>query len=234
MEIVKSLCVIICLLFLLFFMISLIIETIKRHLQKNLKAAHIILCVCCVIIALFSLTFYSNLVYPFERPVELELYEVLTVTGDHVLDYPGQAFWHGAYDAYGLSAGSEHFNTEDPNDNYSWPPMNFEQSNYIITYGQEIERLAYNVWDKIDSPIHTGAYYGHLVLSESFSADKVYIYRIPKIRIDNDPNRNYIQMPFGDHSTSTFLWTIIPLITMVLICRMLVLVYFRYTPFKKT
>ena len=212
MEIVKSVSVVICLLISIVISICLVTILIKGFPHKTIKAKLIIRCILCAIITIGCLIVYGNYSFPFERPVTIELYKTLTGTGNQVLDRPGQAFWHGAYEAYGLYAGSENFNTEDPNDNYDWPQMDFEHNNYIITYGQTANELYYNVWDKIDSPIITGAYYGHIHLTQEFIADEVYLYRIPKIRIDNDPNRQYVQMPFDDHSRRTYLLKIVPLV----------------------
>lgn len=217
MEIVKSVSVAICLLILITLSICLVTAIIKEFQQKTIKGKEIIRCILCVIITIGCLVVYGDYTFPFERPVTIELYQTLTVTGIHVLDKPGQAPWHGAYDAYGLYAGSENFNTENPNDNYDWPQMDFERNNYIVTYGQEADKLYYNVWDQIDSPIITGAYCGHLHLNQAFCADKVYIYRIPKIRIDNDPYRQYQQVPFNDYSQTTYLLVIVPLTLMTLI-----------------
>ena len=64
--------------------------------------------------------------------------------------------------------------------------MDFKHYSYVITYGQKIDKLTYNVWDTIDFPIRTGAKVGHMTLDEEFSPRMVYIYRIPKLRIEND------------------------------------------------
>ena len=70
---------------------------------------------------------------------------------------------------------------------YEIPELDLESHTYVITYGQELEDLAYYVWETIDIPIPTGAKLGHAILSEDFHNDRMYIYELPKIRIDNDP-----------------------------------------------
>lgn len=48
--------------------------------------------------------------------------------------------------------------------------------------------ISYNVWETIDIPVRTGAYVGHMRLNDDFVPDKVYVYEIPRIRIENDVN----------------------------------------------
>ena len=63
--------------------------------------------------------------------------------------------------------------------------MDLENYTYIITYCQQIDSLSYNVWDTIDSPTYTGAYAGYMDLCDEIDPLAIYIYRIPKIRINN-------------------------------------------------
>jgi hypothetical protein len=128
------------------------------------------------------------------------------VPEEYALEYPGQKFWHGAYEKFGLYAESFYFN---PNNNesiygFGWPPMDFKRYCYVVTYGQKIDKLTYNVWETIDDPIRTGAKAGHMILDDTFCAEKVYIYRIPKIRIENDINKTKTerQCKTGDGSVS--------------------------------
>jgi len=87
-----------------------------------------------------------------------------------------------------LHAESFYYNPQKGIYGFDRTILNFERYSYIITYGQKIEKLSYSVWDVIDTPIFTGAKVGHMFLEEEFNPSKVYIYRIPKIRIENDIN----------------------------------------------
>lgn len=192
MHILKSALVFICLIAMLLLSINLVIKCIKR-MHNNVKVVHIISALCCVVITCLSTVLFGDYVYPFERTLDPVLIAEFDVPEEYELEYPGQKFWHGAYEEFGLYSHSFYFN---PNDNQSiygfgWPPMDFERHSYIITYGQKIESLSYNVWDTIDAPIRTGAKVGHMILEKEFSPEKVYIYQIPKIRIENDVNDIY-------------------------------------------
>ncbi len=188
MKIIQSIIVLVLLVFLVFASVKCIIATIKHCKQKSKKPIVHFRTIVCVTITMLNIVFIGDYIYPFERPLMPVLIAEFDVPKAYELDYPGEKFWHGAYEAYGIYGESLYFDTDNRQSLYGfgWPPMDFKTYNYIITYGQEIESLSYNVWDVIDTPIRTGAKAGHMVLAEEFSPSKVYVYRIPKIRIDND------------------------------------------------
>ena len=143
-------------------------------------------------IALPSFVFLGDYTYPFERTLHPKLIAEVDVPERFKARKPGDPFWHGAYQAYGLCASSVWFDPYETQSKYgfAWPPMDYAHHNYIITYGQKIKSLSYNVWDMIYIPIRTGAKVGHMRLEETFIPEKVYIYQIPKVRIENDINNH--------------------------------------------
>ena len=189
MNIIRSACVFVCLLLVIIVCVTVIVRCIKEiHWHKSF--AHITLILFCVCIMFLSVVLGGDYVYPFERDLNPILIAEFDVPKEYELDYPGQKFWHGAYEKFGLYAQSQYFNPTDNQSVYGfgWPPMDFDKYCYIITYGQRIESLSYNVWETIDDPIRTGAKVGHMVLEKDFLPEKVYVYQIPKIRIENDVN----------------------------------------------
>ena len=169
---------------------SVILARCIKAIYVHKSFVLIILMLFCACVVLLSVVLLGDYVYPFERDLHPMLIAEFDVPNGYELDYPGQKFWHGAYEQFGLYAQSQYF---DPTENQSiygfgWPPMDFDKYCYIITYGQKIESLSYNVWETIDTPIRTGAKVGHMVLEKDFSPSKVYIYQSPKIRIENDIN----------------------------------------------
>jgi len=190
MNVIKSLTVVVCLLSLAAICVMYISYCVDRHYTKNLGRKHVVIAVCFVCVLVFALICFGDYVYPFERKVEPVLIAEFNVPEEYELKYPGQKFWHGAYGAYGLYAESFYFNPNNSNSIYGfgWPPMDFNRYCYIITYGQRIQSLTYNVWETIEEPIRTGAKVGHMILCDEFSPEKVYVYRIPKVRIENDIN----------------------------------------------
>ena len=139
-------------------------------------------------VTLISLVLWGDYANPMNREVPLELYAIIDIPQEYALENPGEKFWHSAYEAYGLYAEARYF---DPSPEaymgFCWPDFNFREYTYIIVYGQQMKSLSYNVWDTIDIPVRTGAKRGYAVLDDLFDGGKVYIYRIPKMRIDNDP-----------------------------------------------
>ena len=190
MNIVKSIIVCICLLSLIFCAIAFTVLCIRRYRDKVLKKGNVVLTVVFICITILSVMLFGDYIYPFERHLNPILIAEFEVPEEYVLEYPGQKFWHGAYEKFGLYAESFYFNPDDEQSIYGfgWPPMDFDRYCYIINYGQKIESLSYNVWETIDIPVRTGAKAGHMVLDEVFSPEKVYVYQIPKIRIENDIN----------------------------------------------
>lgn len=188
-NIFKSLLVLLFLLTLLAISIWLICRCIIRQRSGTLKKGIVIRTVLCTLVAILCVIAFGDYVYPFERTLKPVPHGVAILPEDQVLEYPGQKHWRGAYEQFGLYAGSFYFDAESfPSQVYGvdLPPMDFKRYSYIITFGQEIEKLTYNVWDTIDRPVRTGAKVGHMVLDDEFNPEMIYIYRIPKIRIEND------------------------------------------------
>ena len=134
----------------------------------------------------------SDYAYPFERKLEPELYAVIDVPAEHTpMGSNGCWDWYAVYDEYGFYPGSRYLTAE----NYyyhlghiveDWPEYDLVHYTYIITFCQQIDSLTYNVWETVDSPFRTGAKAGHMVLDDKIDSTRIYIYRIPKMRIDNN------------------------------------------------
>lgn len=191
MNIFKSVLVLFLLLVLTLLIVFFAVNCIRAWRNKDLTWRLVLLLLCSICITVPCFAFFGGYVYPFERTLNPKLVAEFEVTEKYELDYPGQEFWRGAYEAYGLWGQSLWFDPDDVFESkygFGWPPMDFDRYSYIITYGQKIESLSYNVWDTIDVPFRTGAKAGHMILDEAFSPEKVYVYQIPKLRIDNDVN----------------------------------------------
>lgn len=95
--------------------------------------------------------------------------------------------WHAVYEAYDGYPGTwvhphEYHQTQAIDE---WPEMDLKNYTYIITYCQEIKSLSHYMWRENNVPTSTGAKEAHLVLEEKVQPLTVYIYRIPKMRINN-------------------------------------------------
>jgi len=190
MNILKSAVVLLVLIFLVCATVRRVKKSVQQHRENVLKKSFAIFTILCVIFSTFAVVVFGKYIYPFERKLHPKLIAELTIAERYELDYPGQEFWHGAYAKFGLYADSFHFdeNQKQSDFGFAWPEMDLKNHSYIITYGRTIKSLSYNVWETIDIPIRTGAYVGHMKLNDDFVSDTVYVYEIPRIRIENDVN----------------------------------------------
>lgn len=193
MNILKSLGVLIYIVLIVFASVRSVLKCKDAYESSEPYIGKTILTGFLCLLALTSLMKFP-LLNPFDRNVKFEPYATLEIPPGNTLQTPH--FWHAAYD--GLFPGDESifFNPEDKHSplGFEWPSMDFANHTYIITYGQELEMLSYNpwesvlnVWDVVRYPFNTGGSIGQAELSESFDPNKVYVYEIPPIRIDNDP-----------------------------------------------
>ena len=186
MYIVKSLCVLLLLIILVILSLYNAQKCYSSYKRQTLFFRKALLTGLLCVITLVSIFRLGEYVYPFDKSVDFELYATLVIPPENTLHGPN--FWHSAYDDI---QGDESF-FFNPDEKYShlgfeWPAMDFEHHTYIITYGQELESLSYNVWDYVKYPFYTGVKIGHATLNDEFDPNTVYVFEIPRIRIDNDP-----------------------------------------------
>lgn len=188
---IKCLLVLCCLLSLLGFTVHHIKKCIRKYKDRSLTIKRSILTLLLLVITCLSWFGFSQYIYPFDRTLTPVLVAELEVSEKYVLDNPEGRFWRGAYK--GMWGESFWF---DPNDTEHFgatmPQLDYKNHCYVITYGQKIETLSYNAWDIIDM---TGAKAGYITYQEEFYPSSVFIYEIPKIRIDNDVNNTVTRNP---------------------------------------
>ena len=154
-------------------------QTVSMHLK--------IVSMCLVVIILFCCLL--DYTYPFERELKPELIATMDILPEYSPYERGMCgYWHTEYEKYGIYPGTwqydiEYYYSKSIND---WPEMDTKEYTYIFTYCQQIETLTYNVWDIIDSPTYTGAKIGHMAFRPEIDPLCIYVYRIPKMRINND------------------------------------------------
>lgn len=158
--------------------------------EKNYNKCIRLIIYCTIsILMVFHLQKYTD---PDDRIIIPHLYHTVTLPIEENMSYPGLP-WHAIYEQYGLYSSSFFIEPTDEYDGqlgFKWPNMDFSNHTYIVSYGWEIEHVSYNVWETIDFPIRTGACVGHVLYSGDFHPDKVFIYELPKIRIDHDMNHD--------------------------------------------
>lgn len=140
---------------------------------------------CIVVFLLTAVAFFALL--SFECHLEPELVKIVRLDPACFPDESIYEPWHTVYEAYDNCPGTwihphEYYQSRAIDD---WPEMDLENYTYIITYCQKIQSLGYYWWKENNIPTYTGAKEAHLILEETIEPLTIYIYRIPKMRINN-------------------------------------------------
>lgn len=139
------------------------------------------------LLCLLAIAVVLGIYRPFRLPLDPELVAEVRLDPNSFPTGKYNPPWHAVYEAYDGYPGTWVHDYEvcltrslDP-----WPEMDLENYTYIYTYGQRIESLSYYIWRENNSPTYTGAKTGHLVYSEEVEPLMVFVYRIPKMRINH-------------------------------------------------
>lgn len=180
MHIVKSLFVLLALGILIWCTIISICRLITSCCAKNNIFRKSLKAVALCLVTLISVLLLRDYTYPFDRQVKLELVETVENKEEYAR-FAGT--WFGVYGEYGMHRGSDTFHK-----NYidQWITLDLKHYSYIASFGQPVESMSYNVWEKMHGPYQSAVHIGHVVLGKPSDSSVVYIYRIPRIRIDND------------------------------------------------
>lgn len=174
MYLVKSFFVVIVLLGFLWYSLILLREFIYAYQQASPYLSKGIKCGIIAIITMCAFLCGRNYMWPFDRNVKMET--VVTVTDAEEYDrFSGM--WFGVYEG----SISFHKNYID-----EWIDLDLANYSYIVSFGRPVESLTYNVWEKMQGPYQSNIYSGHAELGDATQPMIIYIYRIPRIRIDND------------------------------------------------
>lgn len=185
--IIKSILVTVLLIILIVLAIRVVLRCIQKANQGEKWYGQGFLCVFSCLVSLLAVITLHDYLNPAERRLEPELITTITISQEEHPDGVWGEGWHAVYGKYGSYPGTwvhphEYYQSRS---DAQWPEFDLENYTYIITYGQKIESLSYNVWDASRGPTYTGAKYGHMVLAEEVAPWEIYIYRIPKMRINN-------------------------------------------------
>lgn len=136
---------------------------------------------CLVLIATFIF------LYSFTLPLEPELVGIVRLDPAHFPNGRIYESWHAVYEAYDNYPGTwvHHHEYYQSLAIDEWPEMDLENYTYIITYCKKIKSLSYYILRENNSPTYTGAKEARLILEEEIEPLAIYVYRIPKMRINN-------------------------------------------------
>ena len=176
--------------FLFVFLAYLINRLNKREHMRigTILAIIVVLGLVCILIP------YS---WPFPISVKLSEYAELTSLKEfHVAES-----WHCVYHIP-LMRG---FMEEDLSEDSYWgipiievvegyPEFDFYKYTYLFSFERKVEKLSYYVWDNKGPGIvdlGTANKWGTAVLSEEIYKNKIFVYRLPRIAIDNIKGTKY-------------------------------------------
>ena len=207
-NLLKSLFVLVFVLYfgmLCFFALRYAIKNIRRKFFRS------VLCVFAFLLLLPVTLFLANYVNPFDRSVELKLYEV--VEQDAMLNVYDGCFKHSWYGVYKWRVSIDGSNNEpDSRWNLDYLELkkeyDYAKHSYIVSYGCEIKSLKYNVWQQHGLPIldlGTSYKWGIVEFSDEIDPTKVYIYEIPRIYIDRNKLEKEAYVPYNRESVDNTL-----------------------------
>ena len=108
MNIFKSILVFAFLLILVVTTSCSIVKTIRRHRIKMLSVWNIIVSLICVAVTLICIVSVGKYINPFDQKIDVTLVAEYRISEKYQSTFPGQQFWHGAYDG-GFFPDSEYF-----------------------------------------------------------------------------------------------------------------------------
>lgn len=117
--------------------------------------------------------------FPFEWPVKMEL--VATVDIEEDADPIRNHRWYCVYGEY---------DGHNPSSLYHWDELekyidpDFDHYTYVVSYGKPIKALSYNIIKSVGGPYAEDIKQAHPVFGEPFDPWTIYIYKIPRLRID--------------------------------------------------
>lgn len=176
----KVICIVIVWLTVLAALLALLISFRKANRSKLLL--RVIAAIFAAMLVVFLMPYLSSR----DIEVDLELCYVLTDVTDEKNRKLDSLEWYAIYEEYGLGVDSR-FNQQTISW-VEWPELDLERYTYIVSFGREMTSLSYNVWESRQPAIldlGTSFKIGIAEFGEEIDTSLVYIYRIPKMRIDH-------------------------------------------------
>lgn len=121
-------------------------------------------------------------IWPFNRKVSISRAIILDVHDVGLAPFVCAGEWYGVYGEVGLSVDSC---TLHPSRIDRWIEIDLQSYSYIVSYGQSIEDISYNIWDEIGGTYGKCIKKGYITFSNQFDPEKIFIYEIERIAIDN-------------------------------------------------
>lgn len=140
-----------------------------------------------IVLVIFLIAIIFLFLYSWKCQLEPELVAIVRLDPAY---FPGENIyepWHSVYEAYDNYPGTwihpyEYYKSRAIDE---WPEMDLENYTYIITYCQKIESLSYYPFRENNTPTYTGAKEAQLILGNKTEPLTIYIYQVPKMRINN-------------------------------------------------
>lgn len=175
-------------------LVAYTIKTILSYLKKKEHGISILFLVVAVFLLMVMAVPLSMYSWPFDIEVDFEKIAQLQEPGKIHVD--GDEAWFCIYDIkyFGELSEASYWGFPIINTVDEIPVLDLDKYTYMISFEREVTKLTYNVWDNkgpaiVDFGISTK--WGKAELSDDISEGTVYIYRMPKIAVDNIKGTKY-------------------------------------------
>lgn len=180
----KTLLIFLLLVVILVYFVKTLVK-LKAQKRSRMECICVLILTIAVVCIMFPVSLY---VWPF--PISVKLEEVAQMTATEDISIPEERSWYCVYDIRYFGNASEESYCGLPNcqTNEEYPTMDFDRYTYLISFEREVLELSYYVWDNKGPGIidfGTSTKWGTAELSEEISEGIIYIYRFPKMAIDN-------------------------------------------------
>lgn len=173
--------------FSIFLLLIKTLNSVIKHKDGTMITAIIVALVVITVLASIPLSLYS---WPF--PISIKTEEVARVTATQDISRPYEESWYCVYDV-------QYFGSEELSESSycgiptcpivgEYPPMDFDRYTYLFSFEREVTEITYYVWDNKGPGIvdlGTATKWGTAKISDEVNKGIIYIYRLPKMAIDN-------------------------------------------------
>ncbi len=151
------------------------------YLRKDKKILQWALSAMSVLLALWFVAgtvFYLN---PMDKQLKFTIFAQVEVS--YTLS---SQEWEGVFSKGDDYGGPLMYSPDGPATDVPWPEgMDLDQYSYIVCYGAEMESVAINIWEVINTPYPRGIYEGKVTFGQIDYPNSIFIYQIEKIGIEN-------------------------------------------------
>lgn len=155
--------------------------------QKKLSTVKLAFFSLIVLVLVVSIVPYAR---PYDITIEPERIASVKVLEKVNFEKDFSSSWYCVYKIDGLFGTEESYRGLVPQVAVEpvFPEMDLDRYTYLYSLGREVKELYYNVWDsrgKAPFDLGTTNKWGKVTFSDGYAEDLIYVYRFPKVAVDN-------------------------------------------------